>query len=164
MQSGTPRITSCGEPFPREALGEYLRHMRSDEITIGGLAERTDFSRETIRFYEREGLVVPARRSDSGYRLYDEEAVARLRFISQAKLLGFTLRDIRVFIGLEVEDKASCASVLEQVEAKLEEVRERIETLHRIEKQLAALQATCKKTRGGERCGFLSSSFTPRSS
>ncbi|MEE8441153.1 MAG: MerR family transcriptional regulator, partial [Spirochaetia bacterium] len=124
----------------------------------GVLAERSGFGRETIRFYERRGLLLASRRSEAGYRLYDHEAVIRLEFIAHAKLLGFTLHDIRGFIGLTVEDPASCSSVLDQVEVKLQQVRERMGALRRIEKQLSALRATCRRTGGAERCSFLSSS------
>ena len=130
--------------------------MSEDEFTIGELSERTGFGRETIRFYERKGLLLPSRRSNSGYRLYNEVAVDRLRFISQAKLLGFTLRDIQGFLGLKVEDRSSCASVLQQVEIKLQEVRDRAEALRRLEKQLLTLQETCRRTKGAEKCSFLS--------
>ena len=130
--------------------------MSEDEFTIGELSARTHFGRETIRFYERKGLLLPSRRTDSGYRLYNEAAVNRLQFISQAKLLGFTLRDIQGFVGLRVEDRQSCTSVLHQVEMKLQQVADRLEALRHIEQQLLTLQATCKRTNGTERCSFLS--------
>jgi len=102
-------------------------------------------------------LLLPSRRTDSGYRLYNTAAVNRLQFISQAKLLGFTLRDIQGFVGLSVEDRESCTSVLHQVETKLQQVADRLEALRCIEQQLLTLQATCKRTNGTEKCSFLSS-------
>jgi DNA-binding transcriptional MerR regulator len=129
----------------------------TNDFTIGALSERSGFGRETIRFYERKGLLLPSGRSPSGYRLYDREAVIRLQFITHAKLLGFTLKDIRGFIGLTVEDPTSCASVLDQVELKLQQVRERMDALRGIEEQLSALRATCRRTGGAEQCSFLSS-------
>ena len=133
-------------------------HVEPNEFTIGELSERSGFGKETIRFYERRGLLFPSRRSAAGYRLYDHEAVIRLQFITHAKLLGFTLDDIRSFIGLTVEDPTSCSAVLDQVELRLQQVRERMGALRRIEKQLSALRATCRRTGGAEPCSFLSSS------
>lgn len=131
--------------------------MSANELTIGQLAEQTGFGRETIRFYERRGLLLPARRSESGYRLYDDEAINRLHFIGHAKLLGFTLEDIRGFVGLEVDDRKSCTSVLHRVEEKLDQVHRRMKALRRIERQLSALKATCEQTQGTQKCSFLTS-------
>lgn len=131
--------------------------MSANELTIGRLAEQTGFGRETIRFYERKGLLMPVRRSEAGYRLYDDEAVSRLHFIGHAKLLGFTLQDIRGFVGLEVEDRESCRSVLHRVEEKLDQVHERMKALRRIERQLTILKTTCEQTQGAQKCSFLTS-------
>lgn len=135
---------------------EYLPSVGEKDFTIGELSQRTGFGREAIRFYERKGLLFPSDRSDSGYRLYNEAGINRLQFISQAKLLGFTLRDIQGFIGLRVEDRESCTSVLHEVDVKLQQVRDRADALHRIEKRLLNLQAVCQRTKGEEECSFLS--------
>jgi DNA-binding transcriptional MerR regulator len=73
-------------------------------LTIGQVAQRTGMGIETVRFYEREGLLNrPARSPSSGYRLYEEEVIARLLFIVRAKELGFTLTEIKELLALRVD-------------------------------------------------------------
>lgn len=98
---------------------------------ISELAERSGFSASTLRFYERAGLVVPDERTPGGYRIYDEAAVERLRFIAGAKQLGLPLEEIRDL--LTVWERGSCAPVQERLrpllEAKINQVEERIAEL-----------------------------------
>ncbi len=69
------------------------------EIRIGQLAQQAEISRPTIRYYEEEGLLTPARRTSAGYRVYDAEAPARLRFIQRAKALGLSLKEIKLLVS-----------------------------------------------------------------
>src|SRR5258708_23417681 len=80
-------------------------------LTIGKLAESAGVSSDTLRYYEREGLIEPAGKSPAGYRLYDKESARRLRFIRQAQQCGFTLAEIRGLLVLRGRDAARCGGV-----------------------------------------------------
>ena len=92
-------------------------------LTIGKIARRAGVGVETIRFYEREKLLpVPDRDPSSGYRQYTQATVARLQFITRAKELGFTLREVRELLDLRL-GSASCGPVRVRAEEKVREVR-----------------------------------------
>ncbi|MCH8048022.1 MAG: MerR family transcriptional regulator, partial [Planctomycetes bacterium] len=79
-----------------------------NSLTIGQLARRAEVGVETVRFYEREGLLEEPARRPSGYRQYDEGVVDRLRFIRRAKQLGFTLKEIRELLSLRLDPATTC--------------------------------------------------------
>lgn len=112
-------------------------------LTIGNLAKKADIGIETIRFYERRGLVAPPTRSGANYRLYPEEEVARLRFIKRAKALGFTLNEIKALLSLSHDPAASRAEIKERTLAKIADVKRRIRDLTRIRTALEHLAAEC---------------------
>lgn len=112
--------------------------------TIGQLASDADVGVETVRFYERRGLIPEPPRTDAGYRQYDQEAVDRVRFIRRAKELGFTLREIRSLLDLRTGTAAECAEVREQIDGKLADVAERIRDLKRVERGLETLRRRCE--------------------
>lgn len=90
-------------------------------LTIGKLASQTDLSTNALRFYEREGLLPPASKSASGYRLYDGVSVARVRFIKHAQQCGFTLAEIQELLMLRSQDSACCTDIRRlAVEKKLQ--------------------------------------------
>lgn len=111
-------------------------------ITIGQLAKLSSVGKETIRFYERESLLPPPRRTASNYRRYRPDAIARLQFIRRAKSLGFTLDEIRELLSLQDAngDRAQAKQLAGQ---KLEEVRARINELARMEAALSEMDAQC---------------------
>jgi MerR family Zn(II)-responsive transcriptional regulator of zntA len=80
-------------------------------LTIGKLARAGDISADALRYYEREGLIAPASKTDSGYRLYGEDAVRRVRFIQHAQSCGFTLAEIRELLHLRQSERACCGDV-----------------------------------------------------
>lgn len=99
-------------------------------LTIGKLAARTDLSTNALRFYEREGLVEPSSKSAAGYRLYADDAVARVKFIRQAQHCGFTLTEIHQLLTLRARDAACCDDVRRlaiekklQLEAKIRSMK-----------------------------------------
>jgi len=112
-------------------------------LTIGALASRAGVGVETIRFYERKGLVRRPPRPGTGFRLYPEETVARIRFIRQAQTLGFTLREIKGLLALRVAPGTDCAAVRSRAVAKLANVEARLAELERIRGALAKLIAAC---------------------
>ena len=130
-------------------------------ITTGKLARTAGVGIQTIRFYEREGLLEPAPRSESGYRKYGDADLARLRFIRRAQELGFTLREIRELIELQGSPDAPCDRVCEKATEKLADVRQRIADLTRMENALAALTGTCEGSVPVSQCTVVESLRVP---
>lgn len=112
-------------------------------LTIGTLADRAGVGVETIRFYERKGLVRRPARPGTGFRVYPEDAVVRIRFIRQAQALGFTLQEIAGLLALRVTPGTDCAAVRTRAVSKLAIVEARLSELERIRGALAKLIATC---------------------
>ena len=113
-------------------------------MTIGQLAGRTGVGVETIRFYERKGLIAEPPRSLAGFRHYAPDAVRRVRFIRQAKALGFSLKEIMELLSLRVESDSTCADVRATTEKKIAEIKGKIRGLKQMEKALARLAASCR--------------------
>ncbi len=111
-------------------------------ITIGRLAKASGVGVETIRFYERQGLLTPPARSASGYRLYAPETAQRLGFIRRAKNLGFSLAEIQQLLQF-ANPTGERADVKELVEHKLAEIDQRIEELQRMRRALSDLARQC---------------------
>ena len=112
-------------------------------FTRGQLARATGCNAETVRYYEKIGLLPAPARSAAGYRLYEDTHMRRLRFVMRARALGFTLADIRALLHLDDGGAASCAEVKARTEGHLADVRARIADLKRIEEILAATSAKC---------------------
>jgi MerR family copper efflux transcriptional regulator len=113
-------------------------------MTIGRAAERAGVGVETIRFYERRGLIKqPTRPQSGGYRIYDGEVIERIRFIRQAQELGFSLREIADLLSLRADPTADCGHVRTQALAKRGEVDGKIAQLQHIRGALDVLIATC---------------------
>lgn len=107
------------------------------------LANRSGCNIETIRYYEKIGMLPDPPRTASGYRLYDEQHLARLRFILRARELGFPIEEIRGLLGLVDGGTQTCAEVKARTERHLEDVRTRIADLRRIERVLAQTAKQC---------------------
>jgi MerR family copper efflux transcriptional regulator len=123
-------------------------------MTIGRLAANAGVNIDTIRYYERHGLLpAPVRRS-SGYRQYDTGAVARLKFIRRAKELGFTLAEIGELLSLHGD--ADMRSVKSKAEERLRHVEARIKDLQRVKRGLKTLIAACPGHGALERCPIMS--------
>lgn len=121
-----------------------LQGRRMGDLTIGRLARRAQVNVETIRYYERRGLIPKPPRSSSGYRLYPQEAVTRIRFIKRAKELGFSLKEISELLSLRVEPNTTCGDIRRRAEAKIVDIEGRIETLQRMKRALMELVALCQ--------------------
>ncbi|WP_103028577.1 Zn(2+)-responsive transcriptional regulator [Salinibacter altiplanensis] len=115
-----------------------------DGMTRGEVAKKADVNPETLRYYERKELIPKPRRSDGGFRLYDEHYVGRLRFIQRAKELGFTLAEIKDLLDLQLDEEATCQDVKAEAEEKLKGVAEKIQDLKRIRSALTRLADTCE--------------------
>ncbi len=112
-------------------------------ITIGQVASGAGVNVQTVRYYERRGLLPKAPRTPGGYRTYDPEAVARLRFIKRAQDLGFSLEEITELLGLRVEHGAACAAVEARAKDKIAMVEKKIDELQRIKAVLYELSRAC---------------------
>jgi len=124
-------------------------------FTIGQVAERSGIGIETVRFYERKGLIAEPPRTDSGYRQYPEDVVVRLRFIRRAKELGFALKEISELLSLRVNPDTTCVDVRKQTEFKISDVEEKIRALRRIKTALKKLAASCVGTGPASECPIL---------
>lgn len=114
-----------------------------EHLKTGELAKRAGVNVETLRFYEREGLMPEPPRRASGYREYPAESVRRIRFIKRAQELGFSLREVRELLALRVERGTTCADVRQKAQEKVADVRRKIADLQAIERALKKLTAAC---------------------
>lgn len=112
-------------------------------MTIGQVARRSGLGIETVRFYERNGLIEEPPRRASGYRQYGEDVVTRLRFIRRAKELGFSLREIKELLSLRLQPETTCAHVKNRAEVKIADIEEKIQSLLRMKAALVKLTAAC---------------------
>ena len=112
-------------------------------MQIGQVAESTGLSIDTIRFYEKQGLIPLPQRTRGRYQTYDERDVEKLRFICRAQGLGFTLQEIRELLLIEGSEGDGCSHVRDLVAAKIGQVREKIAGLRRIETRLSRAQKQC---------------------
>ncbi|MCH8221348.1 MAG: helix-turn-helix domain-containing protein [Proteobacteria bacterium] len=112
-------------------------------IGIGALSARTDCKIETIRYYERQGLLPDPPRSAGGHRLYQEDHLKRLTFIRRCRKLGFTMAQIRQLLGLVDEHQYSCQDIKVLTMDHVEEIREKIDHLKRLEQALLQMAAEC---------------------
>jgi len=127
----------------------------SERYTIGTLARRAGVNVETIRYYQRRGLMREPARRLGGIRRYAEEHAQRLRFIKEAQKLGFNLDEVGELLSLE--DGLHCREVEEIAGHKLATVRDRMAQLTKIERLLALLVQQCHGNRGKVRCPLIAS-------
>src|SRR5918999_5824036 len=112
-------------------------------LTIGAVAKQAGVGVETVRFYERRGLVRRPPKPATGFRSYPQEAVARIRFIRNAQWLGFSLQEIKDLLALRINAGTSCAAVRSRAAAKAADVATRLAELERIQSALRKLVAGC---------------------
>ena len=112
-------------------------------MTRGELARHGQVNPETIRYYERSGLLPPAPRSEAGYRLFDPAAVQRIRFIKRAQAVGFSLDEIRTLLDLQFAPEATCGDVRAMVETKIGEIERKIGLLQAMRDELRVLFDDC---------------------
>jgi MerR family mercuric resistance operon transcriptional regulator len=115
----------------------------TETLTIGELAKQGKVNLETIRYYEQQGLIPKPPRLQSGYRSFPVESVNRLRFIKQAQDLGFSLKEVKELLDLQIDPHSTGADVRKRAEAKLADIEAKMKTLSRIKKALKQLTALC---------------------
>lgn len=124
-------------------------------MKIGELAELTACEVETVRYYEREGLLPPPPRSEGNYRNYGLQYVELLSFIRHCRSLGMSLDDVRTLQSFQARPESACGEVDALLDRKLDETQERIASLQRLQKQLLALRKTCRSQLTARQCGIL---------
>lgn len=126
-------------------------------LTIGKLAKRADISIDSIRFYERRGLITEPVRTESNYRIYKREVTAQLRFIKRAQQLGFSLAEIKELLAFRNNPLASKADVKLKTEEKIADIKGRIDDLTRMLRALEQLDASCDGCGPTSECPILKS-------
>ncbi len=135
-------------------------------MKIGDMAKAAQTQVETIRFYEREGLLAQAPRSVGNYRIYGPEHVERLAFIRHCRSLDMTLDEIRLLLRFKDEPGQDCGEVNALLDEHIGHVATRIRELRQLEKQLKSLREQCADVHDAAHCGILtqlaSASVAPR--
>lgn len=124
-------------------------------LTIGQLARKAQVNVETVRYYERRGLMPEPPRRESGYRQYSQDAAARIAFIKRAQELGFSLKEISELLSLRAGSDSTCADVKKRAEDKVASIEENIRDLERIKSALMELIATCQGRGSTSECPIL---------
>jgi DNA-binding transcriptional MerR regulator len=124
-----------------------------ESMGIGALAKRAGVKIDTVRYYERSGLLAPRARLASGYRRYTDLELARLRFIRRAQMLGFNLKEVRQLLALSAQ--RDVARVRRSAQAKLADVEARISALEKVRAGLTTLIAACPGHGRAEDCPIL---------
>jgi Cd(II)/Pb(II)-responsive transcriptional regulator len=124
-------------------------------MKIGELAKRTGCEVETIRYYEREGLLPEPPRSEANYRRYGEQHVEGLLFIRHCRSLGMSLGDVRQLQAVQARPESACEAVDLMLDRQIAEVGRRIESLRLLQQQLQSLRNTCRSHLSARECGIL---------
>ncbi len=124
-------------------------------FSIGQAARLAGIGAETIRFYEKEGLLDAPMRTESGYRKYTKQSISRLHFIRQAKYLGFTLKEIKELLLLLAESRDTCKDVQQRAKLKLAEVEQKIAHLQALRLEIVNAVALCNQENNIDTCPIL---------
>jgi Hg(II)-responsive transcriptional regulator len=124
-------------------------------LTIGQIAAATSLNPQTVRYYERRGLIEPTNRTRAGYRQYDAQSVNRLRFIKRAQTLGFSLAEIQELLALRVRHGAACAAVERATLQKVRLVDAKLRELQSLKRTLRSLATSCRKRKRTSECPIL---------
>ena len=124
-------------------------------LTIGQVAKTTGVTVETIRFYEKQGLIGEPQRSSAGYRQYSATAIKRLYFIQRAKEVGFTLKDIKELLSLRTQPGVSCEDIKHRAVVKMTDIEQKITELKRMHAALAQLTVRCNSDAELSECPIL---------
>lgn len=130
-------------------------------LTIGQVARQADVGVETVRFYERRGLLEEPPRKPSGYRQYGAEVVDRIRFIKRAKELGFTLNEINELLQLRLDPQGNCDEVRRRAEQKIVDIESKLKQLRAMKRAVSKLVRACASDRQPDSCPILESLEKP---
>ena len=131
-------------------------------MTIGELAKACGVGVETIRYYERRGLIPDPRPGKKGYREFSDDDARRVQFIKQSQGLGFTLKEIAELLALRVSSETTCDDVRGLAEAKLEDIEEKLRTLRSFKRALGKLVDQCSRSGPKGHCPILDALDDPK--
>jgi MerR family copper efflux transcriptional regulator len=134
-----------------------------NDFTIGALAKQANVHVETLRYYERRGLLAKPRRTIANYRFYSAEALQRVRFVKQAQELGFSLNEIKKLLALRATPRAKCSDVKKYASQKIVDIDLKIRSLTRMRQALSKLQKECSGAGPVTRCPILATLEKERS-
>lgn len=126
-------------------------------LKIGEVAERGGVNLQTIRYYEREKLLPEPPRLASGYRVYPDQTVRRIRFIKRAQEIGFTLAEIRELLAIRISADRDSSDVRTLAQTKISDIDEKIQTLQRMKKALGRITQRCSGCGPASECPILES-------
>ena len=126
-------------------------------LRIGELAKQNEVHVETVRYYERRGLIPKPLRTGSNYRIYSSENLRRIKFIKQAQELGFSLKEIKKLLALRAAPRAKCADVRNYATQKIQDIEQRLRALTRMRRSLKKLLRECSGDRPATACPILES-------
>ncbi len=112
-------------------------------MLIGETAKKAEVNIETIRYYERKGILALPKKSASGYREYSGETVAKIKFVKNAQYLGFSLKEIQDLLALKVDKNSDCSDVKSRALSKISEIKEKITALKEMQKSLEVITHKC---------------------
>jgi MerR family transcriptional regulator, copper efflux regulator len=124
-------------------------------MTVGTLAKQAGVKIDTIRYYERRGLLPKPPRTNSGYRTFTHASVERLSFIRQAQALGFTLTEVKQLLALRLSPGMTCTDVRKRAQARMADIEEKINSLHAMKRALQQLVSACTADGPASECSFL---------
>ena len=124
-------------------------------MKIGKLSELSDCSIQTIRYYEKEGLIDIPSRSEGNFRIYDESTLSRLKFIRRCRTLDITLAEIHQLLNLQRMPSESCSKVNNMIDRHIIDVQNKIEELKALETELKDLRKTCRDDTVIDGCGIM---------
>ena len=128
-----------------------------DRLTIGQVAKRAGINLQTIRYYERQGILAPVSRTDAGYRMFSSESVRRIHFIKRAQELGFSLKEIKDLLSLRLDAHTTQADIRKRARAKIADVEQKILHLRAIHASLLRMAKDCSGCGALKDCPILES-------
>ncbi len=126
-----------------------------EHFTVGKLSSEANINVETVRYYESIGLMPKPKRTESGYRVYSEKDLQRLKFIKNSQQLGFTLKEIKELLFLKIDEETNCKDLQRMAEDKIKEVDIKLMELRKIKKALIKLASQCNASAPKGDCPIL---------
>lgn len=124
-------------------------------LKVGEVARQVRVNLQTVRYYERRGLLPKPPRTESNYRAYPEDAVLRVRFVRRAQELGFTLKEIKELLSLRAAPRTRCGDVRKRAEVKVRDIDDKIRTLQAMRTALTKLMGACSRQGPVTQCPIL---------
>lgn len=130
----------------------HILNKNTEKFTTSQVAKEANVNIETIRYYERNGLIVEPERNESGYRQYTGEDIGRIKFIKLSQELGFSLKEISQILSMRADNKLNCSVTLNLSEKKIHEIDEKINKLNEMKSLLKSFIKTCCEEPSDSEC------------